>query len=254
MAEKEKKRLSVHLIAGGMAHDFDHARMELLKLLAEDDRIRTKVSSTWEEFDDAPDSLLITYCCNMEPSEEASQKLRNFVENGGKWLALHATNSIFKWTDAGVECAPAKGHFLGMLGSAFLAHPPIGDYTVENAGSNHPIVADIKPFTVNDELYLSDFSAPVEVLLSTRFGGEAPGFIKGKWEEDDHPVLYIRKLGKGEILYCTMGHARGHYDAQHRIQFSPEVERGAWDTPEFYEILRRSIKWGMSPQLQKEAV
>ena len=38
-----KKKLDVVLVAGGKYHDIDFARLELLKLLSEDERIRTRV-------------------------------------------------------------------------------------------------------------------------------------------------------------------------------------------------------------------
>ena len=43
MTDDIKKRLDVVLVAGGKYHDIDFARLELLKLLAEDERIRTRV-------------------------------------------------------------------------------------------------------------------------------------------------------------------------------------------------------------------
>ena len=96
---------------------------------------------------------------------------------------------------------------------------------------------------MTDELYLSDFSADVEVLLKTSFGGAAPGFVRDTWDEANHPVLYRRRLGAGEVLYFTPGHARGHYDAPHRTPFYPVIERGAWDQPAYREVLRRCLLW-----------
>ncbi|SIN65612.1 hypothetical protein SAMN02745824_1526 [Parasphingorhabdus marina DSM 22363] len=253
MSAETKQRLEAHLIAGGMAHDFDFARLELLKILGEDERVRTKVSSSWEEFEGEFNSLLISYTCNIVPSDRTAEQLKEFIEGGGRWIALHATNSLLEWTEDGVVCAPANGPFLGLIGSAFQGHPPLGKYTVANAAPDHPLVENIGNFEVEDELYLSDFSAPAEVLLSARFGGSAPGFTREHWEETDHPVMYIRKLGKGEILYLTLGHARGHYDAPHRTPYFPEIERGAWQTPEMYELIRRSVLWGLTPQMERNS-
>lgn len=251
MTTETRQRLEVHLIAGGMAHDFDFARLELLKILGEDERVRTRVSSSWEEFEGEGNSLLVSYTCNIAPTDHTAEKLRKFIEGGGKWIALHATNSLLEWTEDGVVCAPAKGPFLGLIGSAFQGHPPLGKYTVENAAPDHPLVENIENFDVVDELYLSEFSAPVEVLLSARFVGTAPGFAREDWVEADHPVMYIRKLGDGEILYLTLGHARGHYDAPHRTPYFPEIERGAWQTTEMYELIRRSVSWGLMPQKER---
>ena len=36
------KKIKAYLVAGGKYHDIDFARLELLKLLSEDERIRTR--------------------------------------------------------------------------------------------------------------------------------------------------------------------------------------------------------------------
>ena len=43
MAEVVKKRINAVLVVGGKFHDMDFARLELLKLLAEDERVRVRV-------------------------------------------------------------------------------------------------------------------------------------------------------------------------------------------------------------------
>lgn len=241
--DAEGSRRDVRLVIGGMSHDFDFVRMELLGLLGKDPCNRVAVSSTFEEFDGDPDTVLITYTCNVEPSEEAARRLRSFVTSGGKWLALHATNSVLEWSEKGVSAQPLKGDFFETLGSSFQAHPPIAPYEVVPGPVADPITAGIRPFTISDELYLSDLASDIEVLMSTRFGGAAPGFVRDQWPERDQPVLYRRRLGDGQVLYFTPGHARGHYDAPHRTPFYPQIERGAWEEPEFRKVLSRCVDW-----------
>lgn len=43
MTKEHSKRIDYVLIAGGLYHDIDFARLELLKLLGEDERVRTRV-------------------------------------------------------------------------------------------------------------------------------------------------------------------------------------------------------------------
>jgi type 1 glutamine amidotransferase len=57
------------------------------------------------------------------------------------------------------------------------------------------------------------------------------------------PILYRRKHGLGEIVYCTLGHCRGHYDVQVFTPFWPHPERCAWNYPIYYELMRRSLAW-----------
>jgi hypothetical protein len=226
-----------------MAHDFDHARNELLRLIGERPHLRTRVNASWTTFDSARQDCLISYTCNLVPSARAAIALRQFVKRGGRWLALHATNSLLEWGASGVSGAPLAGPFLETLGSSFQAHPPIATFTVEPVAPDHPLVTGIGPFEVEDELYLADVDSNTEVLLATRYGGAAPGFIRDCWSEAMHPVMYLRRFGQGAVLYLTLGHARGHWDAPHRTPFFPKVERGAWETPEYIELLRRGIAW-----------
>jgi len=90
----------------------------------------------------------------------------------------------------------------------------------------------------------------LDVILHCEFEGETPGFVEDKWEKANHPVLYEKKTGKGSVLYLTLGHCRGHYDMQGVVDYYPEVERCAWDLPEFYTLLRRGINWAKVPALE----
>jgi type 1 glutamine amidotransferase len=237
--------LDGRLIVGGMAHDFDYARLELLKLLGEHQHLRVGVSDSFEDIDKLDACrFLITYTCNLQPSDQAARALRRFVERGGRWFALHATNSLLAWTDKGVAPRLEAEDFIETLGSQFLAHPPIGPFLVRNVAPDHPLTENISEFETTDELYLSALRPGLQVLLETRFNGEAPGFTAADWTDDaPRPVLYLRPLGKGTVLYCTLGHCRGHFDAPHRTPYFPEVERGSWATPAFTTILRRGIAW-----------
>jgi type 1 glutamine amidotransferase len=96
---------------------------------------------------------------------------------------------------------------------------------------------------VEDEQYLVEVTAPIEVLLDTEFEGQAGRFRANPWPRTRHPVLYLRHLGEGSVCYLTLGHCRGHYDLQPLVDFYPKIERGAWELPVFYELLRRGISW-----------
>ena len=234
------------LICGGRYHDFDFARLELLALLAESPENRTRVFEDFSEIAAlAKADFLVSYTCDVRPTPEEQQALADFVMSGGRWLALHGTNSILHFNEEGVvECPASHPLFAEVLGSQFLAHPPIAPYLVENSRPEHPLVAGIEPFEVTDELYLCRFDAEVEVLLETRFKGEAPGFEHASWPQDERrPVLYLRDYGRGQVLYNTLGHCRGRYDMRPLIDEYPRVERGAWEAPAYRELLRRGLRW-----------
>src|SRR5690606_19316758 len=138
---------------------------------------------------------------------------RRYVQGGRRWLALHGTNSILRFMeDDSIETPDWAAVFFATLGSILQAHPPIAPYRVEPTGVEHPLVEDIEAFEVEDEQYLVQVTAPIEVLLDTEFEGQAGRFRANPWKKDRHPVLYLRHLGEGAVCYLTLGHCRGHDD------------------------------------------
>lgn len=238
-------RLNCLLVAGGKWHDIDFARLELLKLLAEDQRVRVRVLEDYSNLEALEQAdFLVSYTCDVTPSLAEQEALRRYVQGGRRWLALHGTNSILRFMeDDTIDTPNWAPVFMDTLGSIFQAHPPIAPYRVEPSGVEHPLVEDIEAFEVEDEQYLVQVTAPIEVLLDTEFEGQAGRFRANPWKKDRHPVLYLRHLGEGAVCYLTLGHCRGHYDLQPLMDFYPKIERGAWELPVFYELLRRGLRW-----------
>jgi type 1 glutamine amidotransferase len=245
MAEIGKERINCVLVAGGRFHDIDFARLELLKLLAEDNRVRVRVFEDYSNLDAiASADFLITYTCDVTPKLAEQEALRRFVEQGGRWYALHGTNSILRFLASGLVDSPRWApHFMETLGSMFIAHPPIAPYRVTVADPGHKLVEGIHPFEADDELYLSETYGQLHVLLETEYAGEAKGFVEDQWPQAKHPVFYLKPQGAGGVLYLTLGHCRGHYDMQPMIDFYPVVEKGSWALPVYYDLLRRGIQW-----------
>ena len=245
------KRKDVYLVCGGKYHDFDFARLELLKLLAEHDVIRVRVANDYRDIDGMCSAdLLVTYTCDEVPDKDGQKTLKKYVEQGGKWFALHATNSVLTWLshDPPLLRAPRdEVDFMETLGSQFLAHPPVESFRVEVTDPEHQLVAGIAPFDTIDELYLSEYHGQHTCLLHTYFNGAVDAFEDGDWQNDNrHSVFYVKSLGKGEVLYLTLGHCRSTYDMQPLIEEYPEIERCSWELPQYYELLRRGIVWGLS--------
>ncbi len=240
----------VHLIAAGKYHDIDFARLELLKLLAEKPELRTTVAMDYSNTDRLADcGLLITYTCDLMPTRQEVGALTAFLERGGRWLALHGTNSVLRFDEAGKVITPDEApELMTILGTRFTGHPPIGPFKVRVA-KQHPLTKDLRDFTTTDELYLCDVTAGIEVLLHSSFeGGECPDFASKNFAPQDVPILYLRELGAGAVLYCSLGHCRGHYDLRPIANFWPHPQYCSWDYPVFREILRRGISWGVAGQ------
>ena len=242
-------RIDVTLVVGGKFHDFDFARLELLTLLAEHEELRVRVQPDFEDHAAiAKGSILVSYTCDVRPSEGAQRAVRDWVESGGRWLALHGTNAaLVLGGPNGVDSPRAFPLWVETLGSQFVAHPPIAPYTVEVTAPDHWLVAGIEPFETDDELYLSEYHdrEALEPLLHTTWQGDARGFVESDWTTTDsrHLVMYLRPLGQGAVLYNTLGHCRGHYDMTPMLDYYPRIERGSWDQPAYYELLRRSLRW-----------
>ena len=253
MSDAPGSRIDVTLVAGGMYHDIDHARLELLKLLGEHDEFRVRVQPDYEDADAiAAGSILVSYTCNVRPSEAAQATIRAWVEGGGRWIALHGTNSALDiGTPNGVDTPRVFPIWADTLGSQFIAHPPIMPYTVGVTSPDHWLVEGIEPFDTDDELYLCEHADrdALEPLLHTTWSGDARGFVEHDWtaaegaDPAQHLVMYLRPLGEGVVLYNTLGHCRGHYDMAPVVDYYPKIERGSWEVPAYYELLRRSIRW-----------
>ena len=172
-----------YLVCGGLYHDMDYARLELLKLLGEHEHIRVRVAEDYRDCSAiAAADFLITYTCDVIPKPAEQAALREFLGAGRRWLALHGTNSVLRFIKGrGWDAPRSEADFMGMVGSQFLAHPPLEPYRVEVSDTSHPLVAGIEPFEADDELYLCEYHGENHALLHTHFRGEAPGFVARFW-------------------------------------------------------------------------
>ena len=252
-------RINAYLVTGGWWHDFDHARLELLKLLGEHDRVRVKVAQNYEDIEEiAASDFLVSYTCNVRPTEQAQKGLRAWVEGGGRWFALHGTNSAIDPPEEmgkGPFTTPrAFPAFAETLGSQFISHPAIQPYTisVSPGAENDPLVAGVEPFDADDELYLCEYHGELVPLLETHWHGDTGegAFAEKDWPVDEpRLVMYRRPLGQGEVLYFTLGHCRSTYDMDPPFTGLrwPTIDRGSWELDEFYELLRRGLAWAAGP-------
>lgn len=249
-------RPRVHLICAAEYHDAAYARRELLDLIAEDDRILATCTSDFRDTGALKSAdLLITYTSNIFPSGAERTALERWISDGGRWLAIHGSAAYTEFRSpainvGGIELPgltdtpdrqPAYMNLLGVRFVSHLAQQPIRVRPV----SDHPVVRGLPPFTVIDEPYVLELRGECEVLLESRFTGEAPGYVKGPWLEDlPRPQMLLHRHGEGEILYLAPGHCCGRFDLQPFIAELP-VQRGPWTDETYREIIRRSIRWGV---------
>lgn len=246
----------VHLVCGGR-HDFGYPRLELLKLIAEDDRRQVTCAQDFSDIEALENSrLLISYTDNIAPSESQLAALESFIERGGRWLALHATNALLTFQDgpsfefnnvtypgpiAPADIAPG---FMDLIGCKFIAHLPPTEFTVKPSTKEHPITSGLKPFDTMDEGYFLELAERTEVLLESRYTGTAPEFAARHWDEDvSRPIMTIAERGRGSVVYCTLGHVQGRFQLRPALEEAPVI-RCSWGNPDFAELMRRSIAWG----------
>jgi uncharacterized protein len=244
-----------YLVCGGRFHDFDFARLELLKLLAEDQDIRIKVGSDYRDVDAIGGSdFLVTYTCDVRPSEAEQRALRAWVEHGGRWLALHATSAAIEMVVAPDGGRPAVfdtpavfPHLVETLGNRVVSHAPYGPFAVAISDPAHPLTEGIEPFETDDELYLCEYYGPLTPLLETMYGGTPRGYVEREWPLERRLVAYVKDLGRGSVLYLTLGHCASRWDMRPFLDDFPRVDRGSWRLPVYYELLRRGIGWASQP-------
>lgn len=225
--------LLANLVCGSPArnHDFDFARRALLDALYAAGNIRTDVYNNYDNGAalEAGD-LLVSYTSQVPVSEENCAALRRFLEKGGRWFAVHASNSV-----------AGNLPLADILGSRFLGHPPYMRYTVSVTAPDDPLLADIPgTFEVDDELYVIEHAEDVQVLLQTTWGGEA---MRQQFPEAVRPLMYRRNVGRGGVLYLALGHCNRPFDKPRpEMEDRPDL-RGPWSTSLYQELVRRGIDW-----------
>lgn len=107
----------------------------------------------------------------------------------------------------------------------------------------HPFSRGIEPFETDDELYLCEHYGDITPLLETRYGGTPRGYVERTWPEERRILAYDRRLGRGGVLYLTLGHCASRWDMRPLYDEFPRVDRGSWDLDVYYELLRRGLLW-----------
>lgn len=225
--------LLANLVAGSPArnHDFDFARRALLDALYAAGDIRTDVYNNYDAGQalEAGD-LLVSYTSQVPVADEQCQALRRFLEHGGRWFALHASNSVRD-----------NPHLPEILGSRFITHPPYMSYPVKVSRPDDPLMEGIDAtFEVDDELYLIEQRADFEVLLETRWGGDA---MSQSFPEAVRPLMYRRRIGDGGVLYLALGHCNRPFDKPRPEMPDSPDRRGPWSMPVYQELVGRGIEW-----------
>ena len=245
----EAQLIDVYLVCNARFHDTNFARLELLKLLGENEDIHTRVADSFADTEGIKNSkLLITYTCDLRPTPEEQVALGEFLSAGGRWFALHATNAILEFVDGGkVDTPDIAPDFMNMLSSRFVAHPANQKISIRVTDVEHPLTTDISDFEVEDEEpYYCEPLGEQTVLLEASYSEPSEGYVQSSYgtDRDNHPQMYLHPWGGGEVLYLSLGHCSGKHDMKPMVDINTVV-RGSWNSPVYYELLRRGIRWGI---------
>jgi type 1 glutamine amidotransferase len=256
-----------HLITGGFppgspaGHDHDHARLRLLGLLAEQE-VPASVGNDFADLEKwLPVSrLLITYVAGPYPSAAQCDAMRQWLEAGGHWLALHGTSGGRAERVEGFrQRRTVKTEHHALLGSYFLTHPPIRPIRVDVSDSGHPLTRGLgASFQVEDEPYFVELQDPeaTRILLTADYGPDAVSPSIGTVYATDtslrpdgrtRVLAYTKPVGDGSVTYCALGYCHNPAIRAGRApdpaDTTPPTFHGAWDTDGFMTLLRNAIGW-----------
>lgn len=197
------------IVTGGIFHPFEETSQALAGLLGSvgiSSQITTDLEDGMRALATGQFELLTVYALRWtmtqkdkyEPyrkqwayrsSKALSDTLTGFVSGGGALLGLHTASICFddwpQWRD--------------VLGGQWdwdqSFHPPLAPVSILPTDHFHPIVADVQPFEINDEVYHHLSPMPdVKPLLSSDVGS------------GPQPVLWARQFGEGKVVYDALGH------------------------------------------------
>jgi len=173
------------MVIGGTYHPFEACAEILDTYLTSSGICESKVTDDRKALTklDGYD-LVILYTCSGKLTPAQEKRLCEFVRNGGGLLAIHAANVMDE----------SNEDYLEMVGTRFITHGPITDFTV-NIAADHDITQRIDDFKVTDEFYICEKRAKRLQVLA-----------KARWQGEEHPMVYVRSYGKGRVCYIAPGH------------------------------------------------
>jgi type 1 glutamine amidotransferase len=218
------------ILAGGIFHPFEETAPRLSRLLGSagfDSDISFDIDAGLDRLVRERFQLLTVHCLRWtmtqhpkyEPyraewalslSPSGRRAIEQYLAAGGGLLGLHTASICFDdW--------PAWGDLLGAAWRwEHSHHPSMAGIDVRPLG-RHPIVADLSPFAVVDELYQEmEISLGAQVIAEGRLAGS------DSWK----PVAMVKHTGRGRSAYLSLGH-----------------DVASLDVPEHARLIARAARW-----------
>ena len=218
---KEKQGyIKVVVLAGNAAHrwhNWPETTAALLRAWSEDSRISAKVFTDPNDLvDNLKDcNVLVLNWCNWEDPvgmpEKARLAIQEFTKSGGGVFIHHfangachaslpkASESDWPWYRTLVrrvwehrEIAPGQSR-----------HDKFRSFEIKGC-SDHPLVAGMPSFTIEDELYWRQHgSEPINVLMKA----------KSEFTNTEEPLVWWYEIDQARIVQSLLGHSAATYNA-----------------------------------------
>lgn len=130
---------------------------------------------------------------------EADRKkaLMDHIRGGAGFIGLHAaTDSFYKWPEYGE-----------MINGYFDGHPWNQKVNVIVEEPDHPLMKPFgKSWQIKDEIYQFKNYDRKKVRVLMHLDPESVDIKRGKRQDGDYAMCWIRTWGKGRVLYNANGH------------------------------------------------
>jgi scyllo-inositol 2-dehydrogenase (NADP+) len=196
------------MIIGGTAHPFESCAAILKTALEDSGQFTVEVTSDRSGLADpsAYDSVIM-YTVGGDMSQAQEEGLVNYVKGGGGLVAIHCAN-------AGMDRFVL---YQEMVGSAFIKHGPIAEFTVETDASAAAILPRLaERFSITDEFYICE----------RRKDAPLQDFQHGLWQFERHSMGYVRDYGSGRVFYTALGH-----------------DERAFNNPDFQDLIYKGLRY-----------
>jgi hypothetical protein len=261
--------IRAHVIVGGFppgthgGHDMDYARLQILQALQADPRVNATVSSDFTDCHKwvADCQLLMTYVAGPYADDQETGVIRDWLAEGGRWLALHGSSGgkavRLEGSDDAAPDVPTPGlgfrrlvktSYHDALGAYFTSHPPIQEFQVDVADPNHVLTQNLPAsFQITDEPYMVQVLHPeTRVLLTTSDIAPPPPEVQARYGGDlsllpdgrSRALAFVREVGKGGVAYIAPGHCSPASPG------TDERFQGPWKTAAYEQLLENAVSWG----------
>lgn len=168
---------------------------------------------TAEVLDPAKTRVVVMYTTGDLPMD--LDLLNQYVENGGTLLGIHCATDTFKEDE----------RFFGLIGGTFVEHPwnANTDVVLKSLEPEHPVVKPIgAERALKEEIYLHKNFDPAKVRVLNVLDMEKTELKRPEMV----PVVWVREVGKGRILYTSLGH-----------------NAAVWESDWYQSHLENGFKW-----------